>query len=246
MAIKRGPDIVRENLEYAIDASAPRSYPGSGTAVNDLTKNESAGTLTGTTVSNGHFSLLGQGETDGSPTGDYIQIPGSSITQVQNHPSGITYEIWINPDVNERRCLFFGSSTIRHLEVYCGTAGGQIRTEAALQNGYSFGANAPSGGWPLNTWSMLNIAWDPDGATRAVKWYKNGTLFHTHSNFYSGTQGTSEDFYFTEIGRATGSSSYLYSRSWSGLLNGFKVYGKTLTADEIAQNYHAQKLRYGL
>jgi hypothetical protein len=93
---------------------------------------------------------------------------------------------------------------------------------------------------------MLNIAWDPEGATRAVKWYKNGTLFHTHPNFYSGTAGTSEDFYFTEIGRATGTGTYLYAKSWSGLLNGFKVYGKSLTASEIAQNYNAQKSRFGL
>jgi len=246
MGFYRGPDIVRDGLEFAIDASSPRSYTGSGTSVNDITKNQSPSTLSGTTVSNGHFSLAGQGEIDGSPTGDYIQIPGSSITQVQAHPLGITYEIWINPNVDERRCLFYGAGTIRHLEVYSGTAGGVIRTEAAVQNGYSFGAPSPIGGWPLNTWSMLNIAWDPEGATRAVKWYKNGTLFHTHPNFYSGTAGTSEDFYFTEIGRATGTGTYLYAKSWSGLLNGFKVYGKSLTASEIAQNYNAQKSRFGL
>lgn len=246
MAIKRGPDIVKDGLEFAIDAAAPRSYPGSGTSVYDLTKNQTATTLSGTTVSNGHFSLAGQGETDGNPLGDYIQIPNSGITQVQTHDAGIAYEIWVNPNVDSRRSLFFGSGTIRHVELYCGSSGGSVRTEAALQNGYSFGASAPTGGWPKDTWSMLNIVWDPDGATRAVKWYKNGTLFHTHANFYSGTGGTSEDFYFTEIGRATGTSAYLYARSWSGLLNGFKVYGRTLTADEVAQNYHAQKTRYGL
>ena len=241
-----GPNIVTEGLELALDAANHKSYPGSGTSVYDLTENQTASTLSGTTVSNGHFSLAGQGETDGNPLGDYIQIPSSGITQVQTHDAGIAYEIWVNPNVDSRRSLFFGAGTIRHVELYCGSSGGSVRTEAALQNGYSFGASAPSGGWPKDTWSMLNIVWDPDGATRAVKWYKNGTLFHTHANFYSGTGGTSEDFYFTEIGRATGTSAYLYARSWSGLLNGFKVYGRTLTADEVAQNYHAQKSRYGL
>lgn len=246
MGFYRGPNIVKDGLVFALDAAAPRCYPGSGNSLNDLTKNEPTSTLSGTTVSNGHFSLAGQGEIDGSPTGDYIQIPSSNITKVQNYPLGVSYEIWINPNVNERRSLFFGASTIRHLEVYCGTSGGNIRTEAANQNGYSFGASAPSGGWPLNTWSMLSIVWDPDGATREVRFYKNGTLFHTHANFYSGTAGTGEDFYFTEIGRATGTSSYLYAKSWSGLLNGFKVYNRYLSADEIQQNYNAQKLRFNL
>lgn len=244
MGFARGPNIVTDGLTFAIDASAPKSYPGSGTSVNDITKKQSSSTLNGTSVTNGHFSFAGQGETSGNPTGDYIAIPSTSITQVQNHPNGISYEIWINPDVNERRALFWGAGTIRHIEVYCGTAGGGIRTEASVQNGYSFGANAPSGGWPLNTWSMLNIVWAADGATREVKWYKNGTLFHTHANFYSGTAGTSEDFYFSGIGRATGSSSYLYAKSWSGLVNGFKIYEKPLTAAEIAQNYNAQKNRF--
>ncbi len=115
MAINRGSDIVKDGLEFAIDAAAPRSYPGSGTSVYDLTKNQTASTLSGTTVSNGHFSLTGQGETDGNPLGDYIQIPGSGITQVQTHDAGIAYEIWVNPNVDSRRSLFFGAGTIRHV-----------------------------------------------------------------------------------------------------------------------------------
>ncbi len=93
-----GPNIVTEGLELALDAANHKSYPGSGTSVYDLTENQTASTLSGTTVSNGHFSLAGQGETDGNPLGDYIQIPSSGITQVQTHDAGIAYEIWVNPN----------------------------------------------------------------------------------------------------------------------------------------------------
>jgi hypothetical protein len=36
--------------------------------------------------------------------------------------------------------LFFGSSTIKHIEIY--SIGKYFRTEAATQNGYSFGSSS--------------------------------------------------------------------------------------------------------
>lgn len=201
--------------------------------------------LSGAVVKNGHFYFRGQGEVDGDPYGDHITIP-ESLTKVQDHDDGITYEFWMNPDVNERRSLFFGAGTIRHIEAYCGSSGGYFRTEAANQNGYSFGTSAPSGGLPINTWTHIAIAWDPEGSTRAVKWYKNGSLFHTHSNFYSGTAGTGEDFYFHAIGRATGTPTYNYAKSWSGYLNGINIYKRTLSASEVLRSYNSTKTRYGV
>ena len=248
MGFFRGPNIVTEGLIMALDAASPRCVTATAPVLElaDITRVNTGISAIGTTVGgNGHFYFRGQGETDGSPTGDYIEVP-TAPTQVQAHDQGITYEIWLNPDANRRMALFWGSGTIRHVEAYAGTAGGQFRTEASVQNGYSFGASAPPGGIPLNTWSMLNIAWGPEGSTREVKWYWNGELFYTHSNFYSGTAGTGEDFYFSGLGRATGSSAYLYATSWSGFLNGLKIYSKTLSATEIAQNFEAQRFRYGV
>jgi len=247
MSTSGGPNIVTDGLQLALDASSDRCVRGTSPSytISDISNNTSGLSLVGAVPLNGHFYFQGQGEIDGSPTGDYISVP-TSVTQVQAHDLGITYEIWINPNDNRRMALFWGAGTIRHIEVYAGTSGGNFRTEASKQNGYSFGASSPPGGVPINTWSHLVISWEPEGSTRAVKWYWNGSLFHTHTNFYSGTQGTSEDFYFSGIGRATGSSSYLYATSWSGYLDGIKIYGRTLNSNEVLQNYNAQKFKYGI
>jgi hypothetical protein len=71
-------------------------------------------------------------------------------------------------------------------------------------------------------------------------------LFYTHANFYSGTGGLLEDFYFTAIGRATGNASYLYAKSWSGKVDCFKIYDKSLTQPEILRNFNSLKNRFGL
>ena len=42
------PNIVTEGLILNIDASNPRSYPGSGTAINDLSGSNANGTINGT------------------------------------------------------------------------------------------------------------------------------------------------------------------------------------------------------
>ena len=36
MAFFRGPNIVTDGLVLALDTASPRSYPGSGTTINDL------------------------------------------------------------------------------------------------------------------------------------------------------------------------------------------------------------------
>jgi hypothetical protein len=195
--------------------------------------------------SSAQLIFTGAGDISGTPPGNYIGIP-QEITRVQNYPNGVTYDIWINPDVNERRALLWGSGTIRHMEVYCGSAGGSFRTEATLQNGYSFGASAPSGGVPINTWTNITVVWAPHDIIRPVYWYKNGILFHTHTNFHSGTGGELEDFYFTGIGRATGNVTYLYAKSWSGKVDCFKIYSKSLSQPEILQNFNTTKSRFGL
>jgi len=247
MGISIGPKIVTDGLMLCLDAGDLNSYPGSGTDCYDLSGNVNNGSLSvesiGTTTS-GSMSFTGTGDITGTPPGDYIIIP-QEITRVQNYPNGVTYNIWINPDVNERRALLWGSGTMRHMEVYCGSAGGSFRTEAALQNGYSFGANAPSDGVPINTWTNITVVWAPHDTIRPVYWYKNGILFYTHPNFHSGTGGESEDFYFTGIGRATGSVTYTYAKSWSGKIDCFKIYNKSLSESEILQNYNSQKGRFG-
>ena len=193
--------------------------------------------------SDGTFAFDGTGENDGNPTGSYISFSSNLTTTLPStRPNGVTYDFWLNADTDgpNRQALMYGGSTINHIEIY--TTGKSFRTEAVTQNGYSFGA----GTFPdsvRGTWSHFSIAFANDETNRPVRWYQNGKLFHTHASMESGTD-SNQYFYFTGLGRATGSSSYLYAQSFKGKISSFKIYDRTLSAAEIAKNFYAIKGRY--
>ena len=243
MSAHAGSDIVKNGLLFAMDASNAKCFTSGDTScVNMITQD----TLTLNDLeesSDGSFTFDGTGETDGNPTGSYISFSSNvTTTSPTTRPNGVTYDFWLNADTDgpNRQALMFGSGTINHIEIY--TTGKSFRTEAVTQNGYSFGA----GTFPdsvRGTWSHFSIAFANDETNRPVRWYQNGKLFHTHASMESGTD-SNQYFYFTGLGRATGSSSYLYAQSFKGKISSFKIYDRTLSAAEIAKNFYAIKGRY--
>ena len=205
----------------------------------DRVTNEVATNNGATPVGDG-YEFDGSGEIDGSPTGSYIAIPEAiTNTSTNNYPQGCTYSVWLNVDTDavDRMGLFWGSSTIRHIEIY--SISKNFRTEAATQNGYSFG----SGNFPddvRGVWSNFTIVFANGEAGRPVRWYQNGKLFHTGS-MAGGSNSAAEYFSFSGLGRATGSGRYTYGKSFDGKIRGFRIYENTLTPEEVAQEYNSGK-----
>lgn len=198
------------------------------------------------------FYLDGSGETDGSPTGDYWQVDRGMTNTLSQAK---TYEIWLKPTREGRQSLFFGAGTIQHVEIYPGSL--NFRTEATTQNGYSFGANYNTGvdldefasvdgrnatnGFAVNKWNCLTITFNTGpGGDGAVNWYCNGYHFHA-GNMYAGNSGVGEYFEFMGIGRATGSSSYLYAKSFQGYFDEFKIYDSVLNQTQIENNVRSSR-----
>lgn len=213
----------------------------SGSIIYDTTNNGNNGTpIDGLVKDVNGFYFDGTGEVDGSPTGSYIRVD-EAMTSTLNRER--TYEVWMKPEATGRRSLFFGGGSIRHIECYHGS--GSFRTEAATQNGYSFGADGAGNvgvDFGPGKWALLTITFGTDGL---VKWYANGQLFHT-GNMYGGNGGSNEYFSFSGLGRATGTSSYLYAQSYQGYMDGIKIYDRVLTESEVAQNFNSRAAKYGL
>ena len=90
-----GPDIVEDGLMYAIDAGSTRSYPGSGTTVDNL-----VGSNTGSLINGVGFSTDNGGTWDFDGTDDFISM--GSLNLIQSW----TLEIWANMDSDSTFGLF--------------------------------------------------------------------------------------------------------------------------------------------
>ena len=78
MGIFRGPNIVRDGLVLALDTASARSYPGSGTTINDL----SGSNLNGTLVGNISFLTDNSGILDFDGVDDYITCGTSTAVNL--------------------------------------------------------------------------------------------------------------------------------------------------------------------
>lgn len=246
MSRHHGPKVVMDSMTMYIDAANPKSYPGTGTTIYDMSGNGNTSTMNDVTHSDGAFIFDGTGERDGSPLGAYITLPNEvTTTQASTKTNGVTYQWWmkIDEDQAQGHGLFVGSGTINHLE-YRGSSSttGKFRTEAKLQNGYSFGTGNVS--LDKNYWHNIAVVFANAETDRPVRWYKNGELFHT-GDMTSGTMD-GEHFAPNKFGSATGHPQYLYVQSFYGRASVLSFYDKALTQNEIKQNFNALRGRYGI
>ena len=218
-------------------------------AILDLTNNNTITATSLTYNSDNIFSFGGQGETDGSPSGDYITFDTNlTTTDPTIRTSGVTYDWWsyVSEAQPSGQCIFWGAGSINHIEFKGeGTASPYFRTEAVQENGYSFGSGIISGGSLVGRWCHFAIVFANDEIGRPVRWYHNGELFYT-GNMTGGVYPTSEYFYFSGLGRATGTVDYLYSNSFKGKISMLSIYHRPLSSAEIKQNFNANRMKYDI
>jgi hypothetical protein len=222
MSIYGGPDIITSGLVLYLDAANTKSYSGSGTAWNDLSGNNSGGTLTnGPTYSsaNGGSIVL-----DG--TNDYVA--GNSTISI---PGTVTVSAWIRHNT-------FTSSQKRYVTLQNETAvirqnfaAGQLHFYVTTSS--TIKSITVSNALANNTWYHIVGTWDGTN----MRLYQNAAL--VGSSTPGGTMATASVSY--AVGAAVGGLEYM-----SGNISQVAIYNRGLTASEVLQNYNATKGRFGL
>ena len=217
MGVKAGPRIVQNGLILDVDATVPRSYSGSG-----LTANGLIGGIGGTLVNGVGFGTTNNGFFTFDGSNDYINF-GNNSTLYQN--SG-TLSVWTKAS----------------------SPGGGFRGIIARQGAYGFfyndsilvaydwGGNVTrSTGINIadNTWKNVVMTYQ-SGVNDGTIIYLNGvsvltttisiSLFPT-DYLYGGAEANANQFAACQI-------------------SSFNMYSRTLTAQEVLQNYNATKGRY--
>ena len=236
MGVSAGPDLVQDGLVYSVDATDKNSYPGSGTAWNDLV-HKNNGTLT-----NGPTFVSAVGGTDYinlDGTNDHIEVGNvAEIKTAINETFSICF--WVRPNTGGSgyRCVFGFMNGDN-------TAGGGIETASGTRQ-YKFWVGDDSNfAGPQCTSDATDNVWcqivgTSDGSTLRI--YFNGVQEDTESRAGCGDITAAGNI---RLGCHAGLTAD-GNRYHKGGIGNVQVYNRTLSAVEVTQNFKIQRIRYGV
>ena len=218
MAVNYNPNSVTSGLTTALDATDKVSFISGSTTWNDLSGNNHSGTMTTGTM----------GTVSGSDT---MAFNGSSdfvTVATMSDSTTLSVEMWINRGNDTARQFLFNSGDV------------DINIDVGHSNGMRINrnnANHPRYTNPsIGEWTHI-VTTAPDKSTDPSVYF-NGSL----------QSGTGADF-----GGILSSGSFLgnyggghISNVYTGLMSVFKVYDRVLSAEEVSQNFNAQRSRFGV
>jgi hypothetical protein len=225
--------IVTNGLVLNVDAGFVPSYPQSGTTWDDLSGNGYDGTLTNGPT----YSTDGGGSIVFDGVDDYVVTPSFSLSNTNNQ---ISFDFWIKvtSPLGNVQTIFsdrFQNNTIGYLLLYY-NSNGSITYQFATNTIRSQVSSVVFSSEFINTW--VNVVITTDYVSKEIKFYRNSTLLSTqtmvNAQFPSGNR-------IKFIGSYSTTANFM-----KGTLPSMRLYNRTLTSQEILQNYNAQKARFGL
>ena len=228
MAYHNNPRIVTDGLVLCLDANAKRSYSGSGSTWSDLSGNDYDGTLTNSPTynSSGYFDFDG--------TDQYTVVDSNAISKIQGQ-TNFTIIIMFNMDTTATLRGLMGTlnySCTQNLGLVANGTNVSIFNDTTTC--YSVNLSAY-----INTGKWIFAAATYDGANTKLYAFKDGTL-----STASGTGKSGGTVTFSSSFRVMG--NHFSSYFTDGKCAFAHMYDRTLSQNEITQNYNAQKSRFGL
>lgn len=225
-----GAPVVDSGLQLWVDPTQSDCYPGTGTNWYDLTVNNNDGTMSGGTS----FILDSFDSNTSSATTDARLTLTTGITIPDG--SEYTFSCWVklNTATSTFHSLAGRASTAPWLTIRSyNTAGSNwrvtFRESNSVYNDFPI-VTSPN----ILNWTHISVTVD---SSRNMNLYLN-------SSYISTVIPTSTLFYLNMImaGYSSGGNYY----PLQGKMSSFMYYNRTLTADEVAQNFNALRRRYGI
>ncbi len=234
MSLSRGPKIVSNGLVLYLDAANNKSYPGSGTSWNDLSGNGRNLTLTNGPTFNA--SNIGTLVFDG--TNDYAILNPVTTFSIYCISMWIKPTTIINSASASKVLIQFKSSTAKYISF--GDTTGRVTNEyITIVQEPGDRRTAVNDGGSLSAGVWYNIVFNYESSKYNI--YINNTLKSTTIGSSLGNVPLITDPNFIYLNSYEGTSGYLDSS-----LSTCMIYNRTLTADEIQQNFNASRARFGV
>ena len=222
MGLYYNPTIIQDGLVVALDAANPKSYPGSGTTWFDISGNGNNGTLTNGPT----FSSSNQGSIVFDGTDDIVTTSLSATLS-------FTWSVWFKTNVlasGYRNIISVPQPYYMLMLLDISTNNMGFWSSDGMGGG-SLGVNSLS----TNTWYNAVLVREGNGISNGYKAYLNSV--------FKGSANTSTWAIANTIslGGRTDTSQYL-----NGNIALVQIYNRVLTANEILQNFYAQRGRFNI
>ena len=224
MATNGGPNIIEDGLVFAVDAANKKSYPGSGTAWNDLSGNGNNGTLVnGPTFDSGNGGSISFDGSDDRSDFDNFQLSNSDSTQ----PYSINF--WFKRSG--------GSSVGGLITQYGGSTSVSTRFGIRENNG------------KLSWWKGGTHRLNSNETIITDQWYNSCFTKSSDGNLNLYVNGvfdnnSTDPFSFEDYRFMIGAFNTIVP--FNGYISNVNVYNRVLSSDEITQNYNSLRGRFGL
>jgi len=248
MSNQYGPKIVTNGLVLCLDAGNSKSYPGSGTAWNDLSSRGNNGTL----VNGVGYNSGNKGSLIFDGVNDYVTLPTSFLPNQLFADNGGSWTVscWFRFPISP-----VGTRTVNASWSLVGRAGGiatagQFIIFVGSATDTTYGQYAPyklactirgavtvisPSSVNTNIYNYVALTWNGSSGfvyfnnQSPVNMNVGTAVLQTYNDFYIGSNSnTPENHYY------------------SGNIPQVSIYNRALTAQEIQQNYKAIKGRYNL
>lgn len=224
MAFHYSPKIVTDGLVFALNFANPKSYPGTGTSINDLSRNTSAITV------NSPSFITDYGGGLQCSTNEFIVADDKVATNY------VTVEVLYKRDANEGgEDIVFNKESTWELRDDNGNV--QIALMASNQSWFWYDT-----GIDVAVGEIVHLAMVYNG--NDIKTYKNGILEHTYNYPDGGILANQTTAYPKFNSRHATKTTVQNPGNRTCFV--YNIYDRALTTSEVLQNFNAQKSRFGL
>ena len=233
MALHHNPRIITSGLVMHLDAADRNSYPGSGNTWYDLSGNGYHTTLSGSAGPIYTDSLSFEFPNDPDANGPNSSL-ARAITPTLPALTNMTVEVVYKPYLSGS-AVHFGTvfrQSLDDVHIRDGRVAAGERFDDFML--YPTDTEQHNG---MNNWVVNTLTWD--GSTE-LNLYKDGELTKSGNRSTPDTNGIASSI--INIGTRNDN----YGEHYTGYIASFKIYSRTLSAEEVLQNYNATKTRFGL
>ena len=228
------PSPITSNLVLYYDPNNTLRYPGTGTTINDLSGNSLNGTMSNITYTDPYFAYNGTSS----------QVSVTDTAALEPGAGSWTMEVWVNQTASGNDVVlgkFDPGGLSQDVSYSIRTTGTSYYAQlgSGSGSGSTLFVNSTTFVGTLNTWYQLVYVFT-NGGTQTLQTFVNGSSIGTVNHSLPSLLDTSSNLY---LGSYNGGE---FAQWFEGRIGITRLYNAALTADQVLQNYNANRSIYGL